>query len=385
MLKTEFKTVKVLDIVFDPSNPNKMSDGQLNALRYSLKKFGQLKPPVIDQTMTVCDGEHQIRAYMAEGLGTIQVIQVECTPAQRRLIRQTMNKLHGSHDLQLDAEEYKSILEEQNFTELSQLLAIEEAELMKLVNEADELNNPFRDKEENFDSEQVLKEPKYKVEAGDVYTLGNHRLMCGDSTKEEDVTKLMNGQTADLLLTDPPYNVNYEYNLYQDNKTEEEYLELCTAFFSLSEKFTNAQIITPGTINLCLWSKIKKWKSIAPWIKKNAMNNGEISRLRLWEPIIFYGTFPERRATDLFEHNIKGEKIEHSCPKPLDLFTDLLNSFQPKSTLDLFGGSGTTIIASEKTNRNCFMMEIDPAYCSVIIERWEAFTGKKAVKVENAS
>lgn len=146
ILKHELKTVKISDIKLDPANPNKMSDQQLEALRYSLKKFGQLKPPVIDQTLTVCDGEHQIRAYMAENVEEIQVFQVECTPAQRRLIRQTMNKLHGIHDPSLDVEEFLSIKQDNELAELSKLLAIEEADFEKMM-----IQERFTDKDDNKD------------------------------------------------------------------------------------------------------------------------------------------------------------------------------------------------------------------------------------------
>ena len=134
------KKVKVSDIALDKANPNKMSDEQLEALRYSLKKFGQLKPIIIDQTMTVCDGEHQLRAYLAENVEDVQVIQVECTPAERRLIRQTMNKLHGLHQKDLDIEEFKALVEENQLGELSQLLAKDETELLKLMEGEDEFD-----------------------------------------------------------------------------------------------------------------------------------------------------------------------------------------------------------------------------------------------------
>jgi len=189
----QLKKIKISEINLDKDNPNKMTDEQLASLRYSLKKFGQLKPPVIDQTLTVCDGEHQVRAYMAEGVEEIQCLQVNCTPTQRRLIRQSMNKLHGTHDLTLDAEEYKALLENNELTELSRLLATPEQELKQLIAEIDAQNNPLLDKEEDFDTEKSLKSPKYKIELGEVWQLGQHRLMCGDSTNSENVSKLMGG------------------------------------------------------------------------------------------------------------------------------------------------------------------------------------------------
>lgn len=135
MIKTyQIKKIPIKDIQFDLANPNKMSDEQIQALRYSLKKFGQLKPPVVDQDFIVCDGEHQLRAYMLEGIEEIEVIQIECTPMQRKLIRQTMNKLRGVHDPDMDSEELKLLLDNNSLDELSKLLAVNENELKELIN-----------------------------------------------------------------------------------------------------------------------------------------------------------------------------------------------------------------------------------------------------------
>lgn len=129
----QMKSVKVKDIKFDFANPNSMTEAQLDALRFSIKKFGQLKPPVIDQTMTVCDGEHGVKAYIAEGMEDITVIQVECTPDERRLIRQTMNKLHGTHDHVKDLAEYDALVKAGLLTELGSLLARDEKDFQKLL------------------------------------------------------------------------------------------------------------------------------------------------------------------------------------------------------------------------------------------------------------
>lgn len=232
-----------------------------------------------------------------------------------------------------------------------------------------------------FEEDEIPKEPKYQINLGEIYELGQHRLVCGDSLNEENIKTLLSGAITDALVTDPPYNVGYHYNSYKDDLTYEEYKKFCSKWFAIAKKYSKFQIITPGTVNLAMWAEIEHWKSVAPWIKKNANNNGEISFLRLWEPIIFYGKPPSRRNHDIFEHNIRGEKIEHACPKPVNLFMDLIKSFECETILDLFGGSGTSIIVCENLNKSCFMIEKDPFYCSVIIERWENLTGLKAIKI----
>lgn len=144
----EMKKVAIKDIKLDSANPNKMSEEQITSLRYSLNKFGQLKPIIIDQTNTICDGEQQYKACLSEGIEEIQVIQVECTPVQRRLIRQTMNKLHGEHEPTLDLEEYNALLQEGQLKELGLLLAKPEQELKDFMTQ---IENPASFSEKEFD------------------------------------------------------------------------------------------------------------------------------------------------------------------------------------------------------------------------------------------
>jgi hypothetical protein len=154
----EIKKIKVLDIKFDPENPNSMTKEQLNALCASLKKFGQLKPPIIDQTNTICDGEQQVRAHLAEGIEEIQVIQISCSPEERRLIRQTTNKLHGTHDPIKDLKEYQELQSKGMLSQLAGLLARREEDFSSLLQQQSQAlstevlidTNPMKDKLEAY-------------------------------------------------------------------------------------------------------------------------------------------------------------------------------------------------------------------------------------------
>jgi DNA modification methylase len=205
-------------------------------------------------------------------------------------------------------------------------------------------------------------------------------LFCGDSTDENNLKILFAGEKPDSTITDPPYNVEYDYDGgYEDKKTDDEYIEFSKKWFLVAKKYTDFLAFTPGTVNLFMWSQIERWKSIAPWIKKNAMNSGEVTLIRTWEPILFYGKPAKRRSTDAFEYLIgnvapdmlsKGEKVSHTCPKPLMLFVDMVKDFGCEKVFEPFAGSGTTLIACEKTGKTCFAAEIDPKYCDLVRKRY---------------
>lgn len=225
--------------------------------------------------------------------------------------------------------------------------------------------------------------PNVSVESisrpGDLYVLGNHRLMCGDSTSITDVELLMNGEKADMVFTDPPYGVGFKYSSHQD-KGGEKYADFMREIWQTLSTMNCPIVLTPGNNNVGLWFSFADFK-MACWVKKNAMSPASIAHLNVFEILLCYGV-NQKRNTDLFEYAVKQQSDvgDHPCPKLLGLVEDVIESWAPPRALlfEPFGGSGSTLIACEKTNRRCFMMEIDPHYVDVIIARWEKFTGKKA-------
>jgi DNA modification methylase len=217
-----------------------------------------------------------------------------------------------------------------------------------------------------------------------------HRLMCGDSTDKSDVDKLMDGQKADMVFTDPPYGLGdsktkkNDYNSYDD--TISNLNEIIDKFFKIYPKLVDTIVLTPGNKNQRLWPN-PTWTMA--WFSKGNTGLGPWG-FCTWQPILCYGKDPKlknRKGSfpDSIEDSKASEKLGHPCTKPMSFMLKLFDriTVNEKIFLDPFLGSGSTLIACEKTNRQCFGMEIDEHYCSVIIKRWEEFSGKKAHKIEN--
>lgn len=230
------------------------------------------------------------------------------------------------------------------------------------------------------DEDEVPENVEPKTKLGDIYQLGNHRLMCGDSTSIDAVEKLMNGEKADMVFTDPPYGIGFKYNSHEDS-TGEEYTEFCREWFHNLKLMSDFIVISTGWAYNLFWYQNEP-KDTFYWLCKNKRTGGSISHFRKIEPIFIWGKPENRYDFDFWEQTTQIEedlKGKHTCPKPVSLIESIISGGKNKgSVLDIFGGSGTTLIACEKTQRKCFMSELDPHYCDVIVARWEKFSGKKA-------
>jgi len=231
------------------------------------------------------------------------------------------------------------------------------------------------------------KKPLSKL--ADVFVLdGKHHVMCGDSTKKEDVELLMDGKKADMVFTDPPYNIGYDYWDYIDKKDSNEYYRMMLqSLCSLCDRI----VITTGHQNMGLWFSIAKPTHVASWVKRNATSGCKISMFNIWEPIFFYGDFKKfrKRENDVFEVNNTNQKFVegHSCPKQVNLLSDIVTNYShiKEVVLDIFLGSGSTLIACEQTNRICYGMEIDPIYIDVILRRYHNLYPDKKIECLNRS
>lgn len=374
-LSIEYRNID--DLIPYVNNSRTHSDEQVTQIASSIKEFGFTNPILIDEQGGVIAGHGRIMAGKKLGLEQVPAITLAgLTEAQKKAYVIADNKLalNADWDFELLRVEIEQ-LQELDFD--IDLLGFDADELADLIPEIETLADGKEDEVPEPPVEPVTKR-------GDIWILGNHRLMCGDSTMLDDVKKLMAGAVVDFGFCDPPYNLGFEYNSYDDNKSDEEYRQFSKLWFSNLQLHSHRQAVTLGTKNIPIMANLDIVAGVACWVKKNWITSCHIAKLQQWEPIFFYGDYTKfKRNSDLYEINRKIQKDvgdSHSCPKQIELIVDIIENYTNKNdtVMDLFGGSGTTLIASEKTSRQSYLMEFDPVYCDVIIKRWQDYTSKQA-------
>jgi len=356
--------MKLSEIRENPKNPRLIKDQNFQKLVRSIQEFPEMleaRPIVVNPDNIVLGGNMRLKACKAAGLTEAPVYIASWEEAKANAFIIKDNVGFGEWDWDILANEWDA-------TELE--------EWGLDVWQPDE--EPTEGLTDPDEVPEVPEEPKTKL--GDLYILGEHRLLCGDSTKAEDVEKLMNGEKADMVFTDPPYGIGYEYNSHED-KSGEEYLSFCSLWFSIVRQKSSFICISTG------WKYNPFWYNQEPddcfyWLSRNKRSGEKISHFRKVEPLFFWGRPEKKYDFDFFEQTTEIEKSlkgAHTCPKPVTLIESIIDGAKNKGlVLDIFLGSGTTLIAAEKTGRKCYGMELDPKYCDVIVKRWEDFTGKKA-------
>lgn len=383
----EIVTKKISDLKPYANNPRHNAKA-VPAVKESILKFGFKVPLVIDKNNVIVCGHTRFYASKEIGLDKVPcIVADDLTDEQINAFRLVDNRVSEFADWNFDklAEEL-SELQDFDFEPFGFDDLMAGLELDYNLNQKDEETI-----EDDYDAEPPV-EPKTKY--GDIYQLGNHFLMCGDSTKEEDVEKLMNGEKADMVFCDAPYGYKYKSN-YQDKY---EMLQNDNRILDFIPAIWGAMQDNCPVYEFCGWQSLKQWleyfentnldlKNIIIW-KKNNWSMGDLKGAYAgqYEVILYLNKgrveLNGARDTDIWEFNREPPKI-HPTMKPIDLIAYALNKSSKKGeiVLDCFGGSGSTLIACEQLNRKCYMMELDPIYCDVIIDRWEKFTGKKAEKI----
>lgn len=370
-------------------NAKKHPVKQVDQIARSIQEFGFNQPIVVDKNNEIIVGHGRYYAATKLGLTDVPVTKLEnLTDEQVQAYRLADNKLNESEwDMSLVIENLK-YLDSQNYD--ITLTGFDK----DLIIEPD-------------DKDDVIPEDAPPVATlGDIWQLGRHRLMCGDSTKLEDVEKLMDGQKADMVFTDPPYNVDYGSNtnpiwgqqraILNDKMSDTDWQAFMDGFLTLLILNTKGAIYIAMSCKelATLQTRFKAmgghWSSNIIWDKQQLVPGRKDYQSR-YEPIL-YG-WPERvnghfwcgsrTETDLWEVKRPSKSEMHPTMKPVELVSKAItNSSKGEDIiLDLFGGSGSTLIAAEKTGRTCYMMELDPKYCDVIIKRYEEYTGNKAAKL----
>lgn len=369
----EVERVEVSSLVKDPSNVRRHSEKNLEAIKGSLARFGQQKPIVVGADGVVIAGNGTLAAAQSLGWSMIDIVRSPLTGSEA-----TAYAIADNRTAEL-AEWDEGALAQQLAA-----LSIEDEEL------ASATGFDQRDIEKmggglEIEEDEVPEPPADPItKPGDLWILGEHRLLCGDSTKAEDVERLMAGAKADITISDPPYGIGYTYSDHDDSDNDDN-AELVRAAFALGAQ---VKVWTPGLHNLARDVSRFGTAKVAVWFKKFAAAGNGLGGASVWEPILIVGRpSVQSLRTDVIECMTERETLDgkslrelHSCPKPVKLYGQIMEAFTEKGTAihEPFCGSGTTLIAAEQLGRKCYGMEISPAYCDVIVKRWETLTGKKA-------
>ena len=367
---------RLADIVPYAANAKKHDKRQINNVAESIKQYGFVQPIVIDRDGVIVIGH--CRAMAAKKLGMEEVPCVcvdDLTPEQVNALRLVDNKSNESDwDLDLLADELPG-LDLSAFDFDWGLPEDQQEEVIEdMAPAVDEENDPV-------------------AKPGDIWKLGEHRLMCGDSTSIDAVEALMGGQMADMVFTDPPYGYSYQSNMREKSKK----FDVLENDDKILDFFPNIRLVCNGFVFICTtWKVLDKW---LPLFKQYH----DLTNMIIWDKGgggigDLKHTFSTDYEVILCSNNgreIKGKRIgsvwnipkdsaneyAHPTQKPVKLSEFAIRNTTERggTVLDLFGGSGSTLIACEQLNRRCCMMELDPRYCDVIIKRWEQFTGEKAV------
>lgn len=371
-------------------NP-RLNDDAVDAVAESIDQVGYITPIVVDENCLILAGETRCKALKKRGAQRVNVLQVfGLTEEQKKKYRLLDNKVGEIADWDLDllAGELESVDFDGFDFGFDDLMAdFSEGAAETIESEAVE-----DDFEEELPDEPVAK-------PGDIYQLGRHRLMCGDSCDIDAVTRLMGGKLADLLLTDPPYNVNYEggtgLTIQNDNMEDAAFRKFLQDAFKCADA-----VMKPGTA-FYIWhadsrgSDFRNACASVGWQvrqcliwNKNALVLGRQDYQWKHEPCLYgwkdgasHTWLNDRKQTTVLDFDRPTRSELHPTTKPIPLFDYQIRNSCPENgiVLDLFDGSGTTIMACEQDNRIAYCMELDPRYVDAAVSRWEAFTGQKAV------
>lgn len=379
---TEMELVPIEKLVPYVNNARTHSPEQINKLRSSLREFGFINPVIIDRDYGVIAGHGRILAAKEEHIKEVPCVFADhLTEAQKKayIIADNRMAMDAGWDEELLRVEIEAL--QADAFDLS-LTGFDEKELSDLFKDDSDVHD------DDFDVEQELKEPVI-TKIGDVWTLGRHRLVCGDSTKEDTFEELMQGQKANLVVTDPPYNVNYRGSagkIKNDNMAGEKFYQfLLDAFVNIEKHMANDASIyvfhadTEGLnfrkafsdagfylSGCCIWMKpsLVLGRSPYQWQHEPCLYGWKKRGKHQW--------YSDRKQTTIWSFEKTRKNTEHPTMKPIPLLAYPIKNSSMSNTLvlDPFGGSGSTLIASEQTDRSCYTIELDEKFCDVIVKRY---------------
>ena len=379
-------------VALKPGNP------EYEKIKNSIEAFGYVDPIIVNSDGTIIGGHQRYNVLLDLGYDTTQVVVVDATKEQEKALNIALNKITG----EWDEEKLCDLLIELDLSDIDMQLSgftYDELENLKIKFDNDEAKE-----DEDFDEEAALSAARKetRTKRGDVWVLGEHRLVCGDARNADDMGKLMSGMKADLFLTDPPYNVDYvgktkdALKIENDKMTDQEFRDFLLGAFSIAKgsmksgaafyiwhadskgyDFRGACMDVGWQVRQCLiWVKdiLVMGRQDYQWQHEPCLYG--------WNEGASHAWYSDRKQTTLLQFDRPARSKEHPTMKPVPLFGYLIQNSTKSGdiVLDSFCGSGTTVIAAEQLERKAYCIELDEVYCDVIVRRWEEFTGKAAVK-----
>lgn len=383
----QIELVPINSLVFDPANARKHNQKNINAIKGSLARFKQQKPIVVNYDNVVIAGNGTLQAAIELKWKDIAVVRTDLDGSDLTAFGLADNRSSELAEWDLD-----------NLGGLLKSLQDEDFNLDSIGFDNDDLQKMIAQEiaPGNTDDDAVPEDVETRCKPGDLWILGNHRLLCGDSTNIQHVERLMNGEKADMVFTDPPYGMNLDTDYSKMGGKGNTYSKVIG-----DDKEFNPDFILALGIPTVLFGVDYYWKyilggTICVWDKRTHKDDEENKLGNVWGSHFELVWSNQKAAKIIFRHlwcaglragkseerSIDGSKpvFLHPTQKPIDLCIAVILHFgDPGLVLDLFLGSGSTLIACEKTNRKCYGMEIDQHYCDVILRRWEDYTGKQAI------
>ena len=382
----------ISDIKPYQKNPRHKYD--INKVAQSIKEFGFQQPIVVDRAGVIIVGHGRYEAAKSLNLKTIPVTIADLSPEKAKAYRIADNKTneYSDWDMGLLIQEFTDLLDNNYDLELT---GFDSDELEKLI---------VGEKDGLTDEDAVPETPEEpKAQLGDIYKLGKHKIICGDSTELNFYEKLLENHKIDLLITDPPYNVDYEgktkekLKIENDKKNDEEFQKFLDDFtfntFEFMKGGASYYIFHADVNGLSFRQSLKnnniQLRQNLIWVK-NSMVMGRQDYQWKHEPILYgwkngesHSWYSDRKQTTLINYDRPTKSKLHPTMKPVGLIEYLIKNSSKSEDIvfDSFLGSGSTLLACEKNNRICYGIEFDPKYVDVIVKRWEQYTGNKAEKI----
>ncbi|SDY22652.1 site-specific DNA-methyltransferase [Thermoactinomyces sp. DSM 45892] len=402
VMNMEIKKISINEInpaTYNPRKDLRPGDPEYEKLKRSIEEFGFVEPLVWNQrTGRLVGGHQRFKILLEQGMTEVECSIVDLDESKEKALNIALNKIDGDWDTHKLAE----LLEDIQLIGLDvELTGFDSTEIDKIMSD---FLYEMEPEEDDFDLEVELEKIEEPItQKGDLWILGKHRLLCGDATSSEDLNRLMDGQLANMVFVDPPYNVGYigktkdALTIQNDKMGNQQFYQF------LFDAFSNMYAVThPGGgiyichadsegINFRTAMVNAGWdlKQCIVWVKNTIVLGRQYYQWK-HEPIL-YGWKPgkahqwmgDRKQSTVWEFDKPSRSKDHPTMKPVGIPMQAIKNSSPVDgiILDSFLGSGSTLIAAEQTNRICYGLELDPRYCDVIVKRWEKHTGNNAERI----